>query len=187
MERELRRYQNLLVCVGSGVITFGIWSVIKVIMTMVRDKDEWLEFMEYIFGPEYAGAGMFILILASGIVIAIDLIIRLYIGSSARKDGFGRRNGKRRVYLVLAIILAIFTVGSIITNFRDVLQYGSLVSYLNDDVYTGAYIMGVLDIVVKTIVDFTSLVMIFELVVGAVKVERLEKMIKAAAQKEGVS
>ncbi len=172
MERELRRYQNLLICVGTGVITFGFWSLIKGVMSLILFKDDINTFLDATLPPEIPPyTVILIIVIMFAIGIALDLILRLYVGLSARKDGFGSAKKVNRAYPVFAIILALISVTSFISDFSMI----------------GSEFGGILDTVVTCIIDVTSVVMSIELFVGAIKVSSLKRKISAAKAEEGAS
>ena len=191
MDRELRRYQNLLACVGTGVVTFGIWSVIKAVMTYARDKDSLMEFLRAYLGPQYADAVFWILLAFIGAFVVVDLILRLGVGMAARKDGMGERKKtkKHRVYLVAAFVLVIVTVFSMLSNFSDMATLNELSAYLdlNNGQVIGPFVDAIFEVVVKTIVDITSMIMIIEMIVAGIKVSGLEKKIREAGAEEVAS
>ena len=169
MERELRRYQNILVCVGSGVITFGFWSLVKGVMSLFSFKDKWIQMVNDAAKTDApADILMTALVISFGIVIAVDLAIRLVIGLSARKEGMGRDDRRHKGYLVLALISAAFSAFSMITD----IQY-----------FLGG-LENLLDGIVTAIIDFTSLIMLLELFVAAIKVRKLKGKIAEAKAKE---
>ena len=113
MERELRRYQNLLVCVGVGIITFGFWSLIKGVMTMFLYKDDIKEFllMLGVKQEELSFVIPFINIVLV-VIICMDLVLRMIVGTSAKNEGRARDQRRRWVYLVFGLLLGIFSLSS---------------------------------------------------------------------------
>lgn len=97
MERELRRNQNLLYCVGTGVIMFGLWSVIKGIMTLFLQKDELIVMLETVKASltpdqaDYFVSTFTLVCIIIGIIIGVLLLMHICVGLSARKEGMGRR------------------------------------------------------------------------------------------------
>ena len=187
MERELRRYKNLLACVGTGVITFGIWSVIKAIMTVVRDKDDLLMLLKWLLGEQYAELAMIILGITAGVIIAIDLVLRFGTGMAARRDGMDIKKGKHRVYLFFAFLLLAGTILSLIYNFNDMAELGALSKYITNNALISPYVDMILEVTVQTIVDATSAIMIIEMIVAGIKVGTLERKMKKAEAMEGAS
>ncbi len=169
MERQLRRYQNLLICVGTGIIMFGFWSLIKGVLFMFLYKDELREFLVAVgTTEEELGFAIPIIYIVFGVLIMIDLSLRMIVGSSARKEGRGQDGRNRFAHLIVGVILAImaisFLIGDIYNfeeNFRDIF-----------------------DGIVTTAIDVTSVVMVVELFVAGVKVKYLKKKIGEAKREE---
>ena len=85
MEIELRRRRINLMTLGSGVIAFGVWSVLKTFLYIWVDS--------YVF--EFPD---------------IHFALRAYIGLSARSVGMGKK--KSRVYIILAAMILASSVVS---------------------------------------------------------------------------
>ena len=175
MERELRRNQNVLVCVGTGVIMFGFWSVIKGIMTIFLQRDLLLETIEtskQSLSPEeleFFDPVFTVVCIVIGIIVAIVMLIRIYVGLSARKEGMGRAKRTKKAYLVFAVILAVIPAFYLVFEFSEGVK--SLGSFL--------------DQIVPIIIDITSLVMTIQLLVAGAKVRSLKRRLKEA--EEGAS
>ena len=154
---KLRRYQNLLIVSGTGVVFFGLWSVIKAILTFLTQSEVLLDSLKEL--PE--GIGYRIIFFAIiGTFLASIIGIRLIVGLSARAVGYGKMN--RWFYLVFAFLLAI---GTLVLIAFDV--YYMVTEDLIDDF-------------VALVVDVTSVYTTIELIVASFMVRKLTK-----AQKEG--
>ena len=97
-------------------------------------------------------------------VLVIDISLRLYVGLSARAEGFGRKHG--RVYLVVAALMIVCFAALIVLS----------ITFFSLDNYDS-----VLDAVINFAVDLTSLITLIELFVAAIRVKKLTK----ALAKEG--
>ena len=75
-ESELRRGQNTLFILGGGVITFGVWSVVKMIMYFALDP-----------------------------VVGLDVGLRFYVGLSARAEARGKKKSRAYI-VVAALMAA---------------------------------------------------------------------------------
>ena len=179
MERDLRKNQNLLVCIGTGVLMFGFWSVIKGVMTVFLQKDELLSMLESVreslpaeevqfFAPAFT-----IMCAGIGIIVGVVLLMRIFVGLSARKEGMGKgkRKRNRRAYLVFSVILVVITVFSLFADFPTM----------------GKSLEGFLDGIVPVIIDVTSLIMLIELIVAGAKVKTLKRKLEEAKDEEGSS
>ena len=167
IEKELRRNRSTLVVVGMGVIAFGAWSVVKtVLMLTLRPglspaafdtdypySDETL--MYHIF--YYGFIALFLL---------FDLLLRLFVGLNARREGLGGKKGV--AYIVLACLLAAV---SLVGNTAGLI---TIKDGVNASV-NGGY--G--DLVMSLLVEITATVTLIELIVAAVRVKRLERIASA--------
>ncbi len=112
MDKKLRRFRNALVINGWGIVAFGVWSVIKLILIFisnppsfeVAETDAIVKIISKIF-----------LIAALIIVITCILSIHLYIGRSASREGI---NGKRgSFYLVAAVFVFLILLCEMVLYF----------------------------------------------------------------------
>ena len=147
-ERKMRRYQNLLTVSGLGVIIFGLWSVLKTILLLFMKEGILSEIPDDTFVRV-----MFFLIL--GGILLVDVLIRLYVGLSARAEGFGKKKGYG--YVVIAILMALASLTSIVLIFFDTNE------------------QSIWELIVSVIVEATSLVVTIELLVAAFTVKKLKK------------
>ena len=147
-ERKMRRYQNLLTVSGLGVIIFGLWSVLKTILLLFMKEGILSEIPDDTFVRV-----MFFLIL--GGILLIDVLIRLYVGLSARAEGFGKKKGYG--YVVIAILMALASLTSLALIFFDSNE------------------QSIWELIVSVIVEATSLVVTIELLVAAFTVKKLKK------------
>lgn len=147
-EIKMRRYQNLLTVSGLGVIIFGLWTVLKTILLLFLQEDMVDDLPDGLFYRVL----FFTLI---GGVLLIDFLIRLFVGLSARAEGFGKKKGYG--YIVVAILIAIASLVSLVLIFFD----------MGD--------RSVLELIVSFIVEATSMIATVELLVAAFTVKKLKK------------
>ena len=147
-ERKMRRYQNLLTVSGLGVIIFGLWSVLKTILLLFMKEGILSEIPDDTFVRV-----MFFLIL--GGILLVDVLIRLYVGLSARAEGFGKKKGYG--YVVIAILMALASLTSLVLIFFDSNE------------------QSIWELIVSVIVEATSLVVTIELLIAAFTVKKLKK------------
>ena len=147
-EIKMRRYQNLLTVSGLGVIIFGLWTVLKTILLLFLQEDMVDDLPDGLFYRVL----FFTLI---GGVLLIDFLIRLFVGLSARAEGFGKKKGYG--YIVVAILIAIASLVSLVLIFFD----------MGD--------RSILELIVSFIVEATSMIATVELLVAAFTVKKLKK------------
>ena len=147
-EIKMRRYQNLLTVSGLGVIIFGLWTVLKTILLLFMQEDMLDDLPDGLFYRVL----FFTLI---GGVLLIDFLIRLFVGLSARAEGFGKKKGYG--YIVVAILIAIASLASLVLIFFDIAD------------------RSILELIVSFIVEATSMIATVELLVAAFTVKKLKK------------
>ncbi len=169
MDKLLRRNENTLVIVGTGVILYGLWSVVKTLFLALQElhrqsMDSSVLAMMQPFSPEIAKTVFFLLgVLLLVILLAADILLRLYVGLSARAEGFGRKK-KGYGYLVIAALMA---VASVTTLVAAVISIPSSLDTIEDKIVT-------------IIVELTSCITMTEMIISALKVKKLRKESEAA-------
>ena len=161
---QLRRDENTLMVVGSGVIIFGVWSVLKVLLLETTRLPEMMEEIRLQdLGLEETGIGDLSWVVAALTMVFIliglllDLSIRVFVGLSARAEGKGKKQG--RVYLVLSALLLV-------------------VSGLSFCSYIYAFSRGsdqVMDSDAAILVELTSFVTLLQMILSAVRVRRARR------------
>ena len=95
----IRKYQNTLIVVGSGIILFGVWTVVKMMGSFFLLKDETVAALR-----GFGGAAMddipdeavfYISLVAVLVIMLVILAIRTYVGLSAISEGRGQKNADR--------------------------------------------------------------------------------------------
>ena len=151
-EVKMRRYQNLLTISGLGVIAFAVWSVMKTIMLFAMRKELLIDVLAASDDMTFKVTLISILVL----ILLVDFLVRLYVGLSARAEGFGKKKGY--VYIIFAILLALTSLGAVVMTFFNI-SPGSSVA----------------ELVVSVIVEATSIVVVIELLVASFNVKKLRK------------
>ena len=148
IERHLRKSQNNLVVIGYGVIAFGLWSVIKIVLYTALNTDI------NMISAEGGTVSVVLFWIMMFILLAFGLSLRLYVGFSAVYEGRGRK--KRFGYIILALLLALTSFALVAANLA---AFGS-------DESPGKT-------VVTIIVEASSSIMLIEMAIFAVRVKRL--------------
>ena len=149
MGAKLRKAEIDLSTIGTGVITFGAWTFIKFILSYSLAGDKLTKSL-----PQENKAVTLTIIYT---VIALSLLIRCYIGFSARGESKGKK--KHIFYLICAGVILFFSV--LIILFEVI-----MLIFLMD---------GILTLVINIIVDLTSAVLLLELIINSVRVRRYRK------------
>ena len=158
METERRRRQIALSTLGSGVIVFGAWSILKTLLYLWVTPSA--AALPDDISPEFAHAAKIILNMMVGCFLAADMGLRLYLGLSARAESRGRR--KSAVYIVLGAVMLLV---NLYVMFYTLLNIGQLRLEKQSEI----------DYYVSLFVDTTSTAMLAELLYNAVRLRQLEK------------
>ena len=168
---RLRRDENTLTVVGSGVILFGVWTVVKMVL---QEINRFPEFMAELGADELgfeetglADLGLDPNLLAMAvaftvviIVYLMDLGLRVFVGLSARAEGRGRPQG--RLYLILAGLLLVLSGLSFVLY---------VITYFSHSEY-------VVDADAAILVELTSFITLLQMIISAVRVRRARRMEK---------
>ena len=160
-ESELRRGQNTLFILGGGVITFGVWSVVKMIMYFALDPAKYFHFDD--IPQEYRLLAMAFAYGIIALIVGLDVGLRFYVGLSARAEARGKK--KSRAYIIVAALMA---AGNLLIFLGALWLAASAAGVAPDNI---------LDTAVSTIVDITAQITLIELVLTARRVQRLRKLL----------
>ena len=175
-EIKLRKFRDTLVTGGFAIIAFGIWTVIKIIMeafTILQPMIGSLSFeglsqleTEQLQAMIEDGSLFHLLLFTILGFLIVDLIVRIYVGYSARAIGLQKktRSGKKRsgiVWLIFGIILVSIGIYSLVITLSDtseILQEHSIIYY-----------------VISLFVDVTSLFVTAEVIITGFRFRVLSK------------
>lgn len=169
LDKMLRRYENTLVILGTGVIMYGLWSVAKTVFLLLQEARNLrasgalsLAGAQLQGGPEMARlvtvSGWVVFWVIAVVMIGIDIALRLYVGLSARAEGFGTKK-RGSGYLVVAGLMAVL---SFATAVYTILHIPSGLNDLENNIVT-------------MIVEVTSVIILVEMIRAAWKVKKLRK------------
>lgn len=156
IEAQIRKQQNILICSGIGMILFGIWSIIRLVLMRYINESQFISFFRTVEGiPESTYEQLvFIIVL---VLLSIDLIVRFYIGRSAINESRGIYK-KHVTYIVIA---ALYAFSNILGDLSQIPAFVSksitLYEFMDD------------------IIDITINIATIEIVIAAIKVRKLEK------------
>lgn len=149
MGAKIRRLENNLMTLGTGVIAFGAWQLAKTMLSVFLFEREVLGVIETTDRTQF--------IITLWTYVILDFLSRCFIGFSARSESRGKR--KLPVYLVLTALLITITVLGIVAE--------TIVGFSAPDQHAG--------FITTVIIDLTSLVFLAELFGSSVMLRRLRK------------
>lgn len=162
--RELRRLRSTLRSLALGITAFGLWSVLKTIMTILMTPlENFLGEDDIAVFTQLGSRNVFYILAAVMVVVfaSIDLIPRLYVARKARKESLGQDQG--RAWVVWAFILLVLWVG---------LDIAGIVLFRNTMENTTR---GKADVIVSMILDLSATVILGELCVTAVRLKKMTR------------
>lgn len=159
MGAKTRRLENNLVTLGTGIIAFGLWAFIKLILTVVFLGSAYFE-----DSPEERRLAVMI---ATWVIAVLTLLMYVWLGLSARAEGNGKK--KKPVYLFVVGIISVYgfvmiliEVFIIITKFNEIGDPFSLF--------------------ITIIIDVTRMIFLIELIYSSVTLRKIRRQAR-----EGVS
>ncbi len=160
MEATIRKLENSLVTIGTGVAILGLWELFKIILYVIVYWGE-IKALSATLPPIEAA-------LAIGLIVAVvvtELALNCFIGLSAVGEGQGIR--KRSVYLIATGFLIVVNVAMIL------LEVSSLF-FAEDFSLISA---------VSMVIDITLVGLLTDMLVSSL---RLRKLKQQKAEKEGL-
>ena len=164
IQQQYRRIRSILRQSGFGVIIFGLWSIIRVVLQAFFNNGTKVENEAT---PTITAGGAEIPVDAGWIVVAVLIAIfgflivevglRLFVGFSARSEAMGKK--KSIAYIIVAGILIPFYAFSAVYN---IMTMNFLDGY-------------VIDMIITIILDVSSLIALIELFVSGIRLRGLRK------------
>nr|WP_316615269.1 hypothetical protein [uncultured Ruminococcus sp.] len=159
MGAKTRRLGNNLVTLGTGIIAFGLWAFIKLILTVVFLGSAYFE-----DSPEERRLAVMI---ATWVVAVLTLLMYVWLGLSARAEGNGKK--KKPVYLFVVGIISVYGfVMILIEVFIMITKFNKI-----DDPFS---------LFITIIIDVTRMIFLIELIYSSVTLRKIRKQAR-----EGVS
>ena len=173
---KIRKYRDTLVTGGFALIAFGVWTVIRSILSVSEELramqsgmkiEGFTEAETQAVKEALSNNTIFTIVLVVIVVLmVVDLAVRVYVGYSARAVGLQKkkRNGQERsgiIWLIFGVILAALGVYSLVTMLMtagEILSQHSIVYYA-----------------IQLLAEVTSLVVTIELVVSGFRLRGLTK------------
>ncbi len=164
---KLRKYSKNVVINGLGVIMFGAWSVIKIMLMCIYNP----AYKAYLFRCDENGLREINYPILLGITILAVLIAGVHFYLGTRAIDYGRGRSEKKTYLFVVAILLFLTVTSSI---------GSII-YISQDIADIADITDIMDIkyiddtIVSTFTDAIFISILIDLFYSTIKVANIRK------------
>ena len=175
MQTELIKHRHTLAVVGMGAIAFGIWSLIKSILyfVLVEPLSNIInENLDSIIDSNFeALAALALSILIVGLFVLIDMLLRWKVGRKAMAVSRGEREPGVG-FFILSSILLLMDMAELIMG---ALSIAGIIPSDED----------ITDQISTLLVDFTSVVMLIEMLFAAIMIRKLVKKISEGQNTEG--
>ena len=135
MSSKQRHYQDTLRIIGAGVIVLGIWSILRTLLLFSFDR-RYMQVLTRIAGEEVP---MIVVYVAIAMTMGTELVLRLYVGLTARADAAGKK--KTILYLCVTGFMMINRTVALVDSVRH-----RATSYVGLD-----------DFIAALVIDLTSL------------------------------
>ena len=155
MDAKIRKTEINLITLGTGVIFFGVWTLVKSLVSFFLLDTELHE--------NLSEEMIAFTIITFWALIAVSFILNFYVGVSARALGKGKN--KSSFFLVVA---------GIIVFFRSILVLLEIIAAIFDHGDS-------INLIITAFIDITTIVFLVELMVYSI---RLKKIRKAEQAKE---
>lgn len=147
-----RRLENNLVTLGTGIIAFGLWAFIKLLLTVM--------FVGSAYFEDTAEEYRFITMIATWVIAILILLMYVWLGLSARAEGKGKQ--KKPFYLFVVGIISLYSFfGILLETFYLFTQFNNM-----EDPLT---------VFVTIIIDVTRMVFLIELIYSSVSLRKIRK------------
>ena len=145
---RLQKYRFSLLASGSAMMLFALWTVLRSIVQIEAQLNNQGDMKT--LKP---------LLIAFIALSGVELVLKFYVGLSARLEGLGRT--RRRPYLMLGIIIAILSVVFVV--------------YMLVELPADIRMNGMFSSIINLVVEATALYASLDLVISARRVRKLEK------------
>lgn len=147
-----RRLENNLVTLGTGIIAFGLWAFIKLVLTVI--------FVGSAYYEDTTEEDQLAVIIATWVVAILTLLMYVWLGFSARAEGKGKQ--KHPFYLIVVGMISLYSITVIL------LETFYLLSEIN-------HIEDTLTFFVTIIIDVTRMIFLIELIYSSVSLRIIKK------------
>ena len=155
MSTKIRKTEINLVTLGTGVVLFGAWTFVKVVLSTLLYSDGMFDSMDEL--GEFRDIAVIITYILIFLAAVIIFLIHFYVGMSARAEGKGKR--KTALYPTVTGIIVFFDL--------LLLAPEAYLLFTGDNTLTY--------IIITLIIDVTSMVIHLELLINAIAIRRLKK------------
>ena len=149
MEAKIRRLEDNLITLGTGVVLFAVWTIVRYMLTLYSEGLRQA-------AASYQEEGTAVYVISYALMMS-DFLLRCFVGFSARAEGMGSKKGNGYVFWA-CILLLLYVLSVLIEIF--------LIFVFADDI---------LNMIITMFIDATSAFFTADLIFSAVSVRKLRK------------
>ena len=153
MEAKIRRLEDNLITLGTGVVLFAVWTIVKYMLTLYSEGLRQA-------AASYQEEGTAVYVISYALMMS-DFLLRCFVGFSARAEGMGSKKGNG--YILWACVLLFLYALSVLLE-------AVFFFFLAEDV---------LNMIITMFIDATSAFFTADLIFSAVSVRKLRSQREA--------
>ena len=161
IEKRIKRCESNLVISGTWFIVFGLWSILKLLITMAYRDDGIREMVGEIELDTFLEKVIVVVIVM--VFALLILMVHAYIGMKAISYGKGKR--KNKFFLFVSGFIAFFTLIGIPSYFSD-WHEGHIISMIDDTK------------IAAVLVDIALLYILLDMIISAIRLGIYNKKLK---------
>ena len=155
MGAKTRRLENNLVTLGTGVIAFGLWAFIKLILTVILLGNAYYE--------DAGEEDQLAVVISTWVIAVLTVLMYVWLGMSARAEGKGKR--VKPVYLFFAGVICVYGLAMILLE-----AFYLITDFINID--------DPLILVITIFIDVTRMIFLIQLIYSSVALRKIRKQAK---------
>lgn len=152
---KTRRLENNLVTLGTGVIAFGLWAFIKLILTVILLGSAYYE--------DAGEEDQLAVVISTWVIAALTVLMYVWLGMSARAEGKGKH--VKPVYLFFAGMICAYGFAMILLE-----AYYLITDFIDID--------DPLILVITIFIDVTRMIFLIQLIYSSVALRKIRKQAK---------
>ncbi|MBO5565264.1 MAG: hypothetical protein J5935_06590 [Lachnospiraceae bacterium] len=170
-EIKIRKHQNTLRIVGSGIILMGLWTIAKTVGLLFFQRAQVLETVHTSVGEPLDqitdGQILVILLIFILIVLLVELAMRLYVGVSAIRESRGKRGFP--FYILLAALVIVGNLNTIIV---------AVATWIDGTVEDNTLHLIDTTSATAVIIELTSMIMLIEMIVASLRIRKHNRQMR---------
>ena len=153
-QSELRRHEDNLITIGSGVVMVGVVSMLQLLLFFRVNASQIQDFFQSLSPAQYSDSLRKFVMAFLFTMVFTGMLIRAYVGLTARAEGMGKKKGY--FYIIVAGFIALLDTILVILGFIQLFLSQGFV----------------FDLLVTLALLMVSIVTIAQMIISAIYVKR---------------